>query len=175
MESRVKLFGHPVHPMLIVFPIGLLATAVIFDILYLASRNPDLSTVSFYMITAGAIGGLLAAIFGFIDWLALPNNSRAKNIGLWHGLGNLVIVILFAVSWLLRSNNQDFVPDTLSLILSFAGIGLALITAWIGGELVYRLGVGVDPGAHVNAPNSLTNESARSTETGRQTKRTANR
>lgn len=169
MESRVKLFGHPVHPMLIVFPVGLLATAVIFDILHLATGNPVLAAVSFYMIAAGAVGGLLAAIFGLIDWLALPDNSRAKNIGLWHGIGNVVIVALFAVSWLLRGNNPNFVPDTLALLLSFAGIALALITAWIGGELVYRLGVGVDPGANVNAPNSLMESSTAPT------KRTANR
>jgi uncharacterized membrane protein len=171
MESKTKFFGHPIHPMLIVFPIGLLATAVIFDIIYLAANNPILATVSFYMIAAGGIGGLLAAIFGFIDWLALPNNSRAKNIGLWHGLGNVVIVGLFAVSWLLRGRNANFLPDTLALLLSFAGFALALITAWIGGELVYRLGVGVDPGANVNAPSSLTESSATSTTT----KRTANR
>ena len=165
MESRVKLFGHPVHPMLIVFPLGLLATAVIFDILYLIFGNRLLPTASYYMIAAGILGGLLAAIFGFIDWLALPNASRAKNIGLWHGIGNVVIVGLFAVSWLLRGNNVDFIPDGLALILSFAGTALALITAWIGGELVYRLGVGVDPGANVNAPNSITEESATSTRT----------
>jgi uncharacterized membrane protein len=170
MESRVKLFGHPVHPMLIVFPLGLLATAVIFDILYLIFNNRLLPTASYYMIAAGVLGGLLAAIFGFIDWLALPSGSRAKNIGLWHGIGNVVIVSLFAVSWLLRGNNVDFVPGGLALILSFAGTVLALITAWIGGELVYRLGVGVDPGANVNAPNSITEPSASAT-----TKRTANR
>jgi uncharacterized membrane protein len=171
MESRVKLFGHPVHPMLIVFPLGLLATAVVFDILYLIFNNRLLPTASYYMIAAGVLGGLLAAIFGFIDWLALPSNSRAKNIGLWHGLGNVVIVGLFAVSWFLRGANVDFVPDGLAMILSFAGTALALVTAWIGGELVYRLGVGVDPGANVNAPNSITEQSATST----RTKRTADR
>ena len=159
MESKVKLFGHPVHPMLIVFPLGLFATAVIFDVLYLTAANPVFPTVSFYLITAGVIGGLLAAIFGFIDWLALPRNSRARFIGGWHGIGNFVIVVLFAISWLLRLNNPNFVPDSLALILSFAGVGLALITGWIGGELVYRLGVGVDPGANVNAPSSLTDKS----------------
>jgi uncharacterized membrane protein len=171
MESRVKLFGHPVHPMLIVFPLGLLATAVIFDIFYLSSGNMLLPTASYYMIAAGVLGGLLAAIFGFIDWLALPNGSRAKNIGLWHGLGNVLIVGLFAVSWLLRRNNVDFVPDSLALTLAFAGTALALVTAWIGGELVYRLGVGVDPGANVNAPNSLSAKPAAAT----QSKRTVNR
>ncbi len=170
MESRVKLFGHPVHPMLIVFPLGLLATAVIFDILYLIFGNRLLPTASYYMIAAGILGGLLAAIFGLIDWLALPNNSRAKNIGLWHGLGNVVIVGLFAVSWFLRGNNVDFVPDSMAMILSFAGMALALITGWIGGELVYRLGVGVDPGANVNAPSSIAEGSAVSNRS-----RTANR
>ncbi len=171
MESRVKIFGHPVHPMLIVFPAGLFTAAVIFDILYLILRNPVLSTVSFYMIATGIIGGLLAAIFGFIDWLGLPRDSRAKHIGIWHGLGNFVIVLLFAGSWFIRSNNANFVPSTLALILSFVGIGMALITLWIGGELVYRLGVGVDRGANVYAPNSLTESSASSTGT----KRTVNR
>lgn len=173
MESRVKLFGHPVHPMLIVFPLGLLATAVIFDILYLIFGNRSLVAASFYMIAAGVLGGLLAAIFGFIDWLSLPNGSRAKNIGLWHGLGNVVITLLFAGSWFLRSNNVEFIPGDLALLLSFAGTALALITAWIGGELVYRLGVGVDAGAHVNAPNSLTESSASATST--HSKRTADR
>ena len=171
MESRVKLFGHPVHPMLIVYPLGLLSMAVIFDILYLIFGNRLLPTASYYMIAAGVLGGLLAAIFGFIDWLALPNNTRAKNIGLWHGLGNVLIVTLFAVSWFLRGSNVDFVPDGFAMILSFAGTALALVTGWIGGELVYRLGVGVDPGANVNAPNSITGESATST----QTTRTVNR
>jgi uncharacterized membrane protein len=170
MESKTKVLGHPVHPMLVVFPVGLLATAVIFDIIHLVTRNPILATVSFYMIAAGAAGGLLAAIFGFIDWLALPT-SRAKTIGGWHGIGNVVVVVLFAVSWLLRGNNANFVPGGLALLLSFAGIALALVTAWIGGELVYRLGVGVDPGANVNAPSSLTEGSASATGT----KRTVNR
>jgi len=160
MESRVKLFGHPIHPMLIVFPAGLFTAAVIFDVLYLLLDNPILTTVSFYMIATGVVGGLLAAIFGFIDWLGLPNNSRAKQIGGWHGLGNFVIVVLFGVSWLLRSGNVNFVPNGFAMVLSFAGIILALVTLWIGGELVYRLGVGVDPGANVNAPSSLTDQPA---------------
>ena len=155
MESKVKLFGHPIHPMLTVFPLGLFASAAVFDILHLTSGNPVFPTVSFYMIATGVSGGLLAAVFGFIDWLALPNNSRAKNIGLWHGLGNFVIVTMFAISWLIRRGAPDFVPNSLASILSFAAVAMALITWWIGGELVYRLGVAVDPGANLNAPSSL--------------------
>ncbi len=159
MESRVKIFGHPVHPMLIVFPAGSFIAAVIFDILYLIFKNSLFPAVSFYIIALGVLGGLLAAVFGFIDWSALPGSSRAKHIGLWHGLGNFTIVVLFAVSWLLRRGNANFVPGSFALILSFAGILIALVTLWIGGELVYRLGVAVDPGANVNAPSSLSQSS----------------
>jgi uncharacterized membrane protein len=160
MESRAKLFGHPIHPMLIVFPLGLLATGVIFDILFLAADNTNFSIASFWMITAGIFGGLLAAVFGLIDWLAIPNGTRAKSVGLWHGAGNVVIVVLFAISWLLRRDAPDYTPSTLAFILELAGSGLAVITGWLGGELVYRLRVGVDHGANLDAPNSLSGEPA---------------
>jgi len=162
MESRVKLFGHPIHPMLIVFPLGLLATGVIFDVLYLFTGNADFTTASFWMITAGILGGLLAAIFGFVDWLAIPGGTRAKAIGLWHGIGNFVIVVLFAISWLLRRNLPGYAPNGLPFILELAGTVLALITGWLGGELVYRLRVAVDEGAHLDAPSSLSGKPAAS-------------
>lgn len=87
MESRIKVLGHPVHPMLIVFPLGLLATAVIFDVLNLATSKADLATFSFWAVAAGLVGGLLAAMFGLIDWLAIPKGTRAKRIGAFHGGG----------------------------------------------------------------------------------------
>lgn len=160
MESGVKIFGHPVHPMLVVFPLGLLSTAVIFDVIYLIWGTRAMPTASFYMIAAGVIGGLTAALFGFMDWLGLPKGSRARSIGAWHAIGNVTIVTLFAISWFLRLPAGDHVPGTLALVLSFAGAGLALITAWLGGEMVYRLHVGVDQGAQVNAPSSLSGEPA---------------
>jgi uncharacterized membrane protein len=115
--------------------------------------------VSFWMITAGLIGGLASAIFGLIDWLAIPSNTRAKSIGMWHGLGNLVVVMLFAVSWALRRPNP-IDPGALPVLLSLAGVGLAVVTGWLGGELVERLGVGVDTGANLNAPSSLSGRPA---------------
>lgn len=163
MNSRVKLLGHPLHPMLVVYPLGLLSTAVIFDLLFMGNNNPTFSVVSYWMITAGLIGGLLAAVVGFMEWLAVPSESRAKSVGLWHGLGNLVITLLFAGSWWLRTGVEDNVPGTIAFILSLLGFGLALLTGWLGGELVYRLGVGVDHGANVNAPNSLSEKEASTT------------
>ena len=155
MESRVKLFGHPVHPMLIVFPLGLLSTAVIFDVLYLVTGNEDLATVSFWAIAAGIVGGLAAAVFGLLDWLAIPRETRAKRIGMTHGIGNVVIVVLFAISWLLRLGDPAFQPNLLPFLLGLVGAGLALFTAWLGGELVYRLRVAVDDDANLNASSSL--------------------
>ena len=160
MNSRVKLLGHPLHPMLIVYPLGLLSTAVIFDILFKFINNTAFPVASYWMITAGLIGGLLAAVIGFMEWLSVPNDSRAKSIGLYHGLGNLVIVLLFAGSWWLRTNAQDHMPSTAAFVLSLLGFLLALVTGWLGGELVYRLGIGVDHGANVNAPNSLAERDA---------------
>src|SRR3954463_4276838 len=99
MESRVKLMGHPVHPMLIVLPLGLLSLGVVFDIVYLVTNDATFAEVAFWDIAAGIVGGLLAAVFGLIDWLAIPKDTRAKRLGLWHGGGNVVIVILFLVSF----------------------------------------------------------------------------
>jgi uncharacterized membrane protein len=144
--------------MLIVFPLGLLATAVIFDIITLSTSDGKWSTMAWYMIAAGIIGGLLAAVFGLIDWLGIPSNTRAKAIGLWHGGLNVVVVLLFALSWVLRRSDPAS-PNGLALTLSFAAVVIALIAGWFGGELVDRLGVGVDEGANLNAPSSLSGSS----------------
>lgn len=164
MESKAKALGHPIHQMLIPFPFGLLATAVIFDIIYLIWGNPTMAVVSYWMIIAGIIGGLVAAPFGLIDYLAIPHGTRAKSVGLVHGLGNVVVLLLFALSWWLRYGAEHaavpYAPSTLALILSFIGFALAGATGWLGGELVDRLSVGVDDGAHLDAPNSLSGRPA---------------
>jgi uncharacterized membrane protein len=159
MESKVKFVRHPLHPMLIVFPLGLLATAVAFDIVALASGNNQWFNISFLIMGAGILCGILAALPGLADWLAIPKKTRAKAIGLWHGGGNVVVLMLFAISWFIRHGRAE-VPNTGALVLSFFALALSLVTAWLGGELVDRLGVGVDSGAHLNAPSSLSGRPA---------------
>jgi uncharacterized membrane protein len=155
MESRAKFLGHPVHQMLVVFPLGLLATAVVFDIVYLLSELPVMAAVAYWMMAAGLVGALAAAPFGLVDWLAIAPGTRAKKIGKLHGIGNGIVSVLFIGSWLLRGANEGYAPGGLGYLLSFAGAGLALVTAWLGGELVSRLGVGVSDRAGLDAPSSL--------------------
>ena len=152
MESSAKAAGHPIHQQLVVFPLGLLATAVVFDVLQLITGNEDFSTASYYMIAAGVLSGLLAAVFGALDYWPVPAGTRARRIGALHGIGNVVVVVLFAVSWFLRGDEPGYVPTTLAFLLALVGALLATGTGWLGGELVDRLGVGVDDDAGLDAP-----------------------
>jgi len=154
MEARAKLFGHPIHQMLIAFPLGVLGMSLFFDLIALGTNRPALLQASYYMIAAGIISGLLAAVFGLIDFLGITAGTRAKRIGLLHGCGNVVVVALFTVSWWLRRPAPS-APGTLPVVISAVAVGIALVTGWLGGELVDRLGVGVDDGANLNAPSSL--------------------
>jgi uncharacterized membrane protein len=117
--------------------------------------NDSFTTVAYWCIAAGIIGGLLAAVFALIDWLNIPSDTRAKAVGMWHGIGNVVVVALFALSWWLRYGDPAHAPSATAFILALVGIGIGAVTGWLGGELVDRLGVGVDPGAHLDAPSSL--------------------
>jgi uncharacterized membrane protein len=154
MESRAKVLGHAAHPILIVFPLGLLATAVVFDLIFLVTDNSRWTEMAFILIGAGVIGGAAAAIPGWIDWFAIPAGTRARRVGLLHGIGNVLMLGLFLLSWLLR-RAQAAAPPTEAIVAALAGVGLAGFTGWLGGELVHRLGVGVDDGAHLDAPSSL--------------------
>ncbi len=160
MESRAKLFGHPIHQQLIVFPLGLLITSVVFDVIYLVTDNSLWAVVAFWMIVAGVAGGLAAAPFGIWDWIGIPNGTRAKRIGLLHGVGNVIVILLFAASLMLRKDNTA-APDGFALLLSAVGVAIGAVTGWLGGELVTRLGIGVDSGANAEAPSSLSERPAR--------------
>ena len=160
MESRgAKLFGHRIHPMLIPFPLGLLPTSVLFDVVYLLTDNGKWSEIAFWMIATGVLGGLAAIVFGAIDFSRVPDGTRAHSTGVVHALLSVSMVVLFAVSWLLRVGASGE-PGAIAIILSLLGASLAVVTGWFGGELVERLGVGVADGAHLNAPNSLSKHQA---------------
>src|ERR687886_975143 len=105
MESKFKVFGHPLHPQMINFPLGLLTWAWVSDLLYRVTRKPVFATVAYWNIVGGVIGGLAAAPVGFWDWWHIPQNTRAKRIGLLHGGGNVIVVSFFLVSLLRRESS----------------------------------------------------------------------
>ena len=154
MDARAKLLGHPIHQMLIVFPLGLLATSFFFDLGARFAGIDQLAIASYWMLITGVAAGLLAALFGLIDFLAIPSGTRAKRIGLLHGAGNVVVTAIFFASWFVRRPTPAS-PPTTAIVLSAVAVAIALVTAWLGGELVDRLSVGVDEGAHLDAPSSL--------------------
>jgi uncharacterized membrane protein len=159
VESKTKILGHPAHQMVVAFPIGLLATAALFDAVYVAGGGSMWAAVAFYMIGAGVVGGMVAAVFGLIDYLAIPSGTRAKRVGRVHGLSSVAGITLFAISWLLRMGAPDS-PRVIALTFSFSAAAFLGLAGWLGGELLNRMGVGIDDGAHLNAPSSLSNTTA---------------
>jgi len=154
MQARARLLGHPVHQSLVAFPLGGLGAGILFDIVGLVSGGGRWHDVAYWVMLFGIITGLIDAVFGLIDWLAIPAGTRAKRVGAWHGGGNVLVVVLFALSLLLRWPNIEE-PSAFAILLAFLGFGLAGITGWLGGELVGRLGVGVHQDAHFDESSSL--------------------
>jgi uncharacterized membrane protein len=103
-----------------------------------------------------------AAVTGTVDGVALPGNTRAKDVAIKHGLGNAGVMALFGLAWWLRRDDPE-AASPVALALELAGLGGAAVTGWLGGELVDRLGVGVHTGAHLNAPSSLSGRPATDT------------
>lgn len=153
MNRSVRWLGHPVHQMLVVLPAGLLLTTFLADLWYLLQPGMSVARLSHSLLPLGLAAGALAAPFGFLDWRRLPNPSRARRVGALHGLANGTALLLFLVSWLMRTDGAP--PPWPALLTSVAGGSLMVLAAWLGGELVTRLGVGVYDDAHVDAPSSL--------------------
>ena len=161
MESRIKLFGHAAHPALVMFPLGALAMVVVFDLVRYFTGNPFWSELAFWLIPAGVLAALIAAPLGAIDWFSIPSGTRASMIGFVHGVTMVAVVALFALSGWMRWADPT-TPTGGAVACSFVGGGLALVGGWLGGELVERLGIGVDEGAHADAPNSLKSRTVKS-------------
>jgi uncharacterized membrane protein len=138
MKARARLLGHPLHRVLIVFPLGLLATSFFFDLAWLARGREQLALVAWWLIFAGVVGGFAAAIFGLVDWLAIPQGTRARRVGALHGGGMGIVALLYAASWLLR-RDAPANPEAVAILLSGLGVLLTVITGWLGGELANRM------------------------------------
>lgn len=133
--------------MLVVFPLGLLLTGVVFDIASLMTGGPTPRLVAFYLIAAGIVGALPAAVPGFIDYLTL--RGEAARVATWHLVLNLAVVAIFLTSLLLRTRwGEAWVPvgSRLPQALSIVGALVLIASGWLGGHLVYVHRVGVEEG-----------------------------
>ena|SRR5687767_2222252 len=145
MQSKASIGGHPIHPMLIPFPLALWATSFGVDILFYFLRHPTLLVIAKFMLAAGCLAAVAAAIFGIIDWLAIKN-GEVKRVANWHARLNVAALVVFAISLFLRMGQySDLVGRRLTIpfLLSLVGVILITISGWLGGELVYRYGVGL--------------------------------
>ncbi len=141
MRTPASIAGHPIHTMLIVFPVGLLIFSLVCDLISLKSADPATwAVVALYTMVGGIIGALVAAVPGLIDLLSLAD-PRIKRIALTHMTINLIAVALFAVNVWLRLNGSS--NAGIPLVLSIAAIGLLAVSGWLGGEMVHVHGVGV--------------------------------
>jgi uncharacterized membrane protein len=145
MISKASIGGHPIHPMLIAFPIGLWTTSFAVDIFYYFVRHSTLIVISKFLIAAGCIGAIAAAIPGIIDWWALRDPVVVK-VANWHARLNIAALVVFAISLYLRMQRHGYLVGhqlTIPFLISFVGILLIAVSGWLGGELAYRHGVGV--------------------------------
>ena len=144
MRTKASIAGHPIHPMLIPFPLALWATSFVVDVLFYFLRHPTLLVIAKFMLAAGCIAAVVAAIFGIIDWLAIKN-GEVKRVANWHARLNVAALVVFAISLFLRMANYSHLVGrrlTIPFLLSFVGVILITISGWLGGELVFRYGIG---------------------------------
>jgi uncharacterized membrane protein len=146
---RLKDNSHPIHPMLIPFPIGLWVFSLIADLIYLWRGNPAWRDwIAFYALLAGIIGAVAAAAFGMIDWLALKDRAVKRTANRHAGL-KVIALLIFAACFYLRTTSGARMMSgsyTVPLVLSVVWRHLALdISGYLGGELVFKHGVGVNP------------------------------
>lgn len=147
MRSKMAVAGHPIHPMLVTLPIGLFVWTLVADVVYLLTTNMMWYDVAFWSGIGGVVGGVIAAIAGFGDYLSLPFRGKARVAANAHMLLNLAIVALFFAAVLLMINRAALAGDPLWIVVTLhsVGVGLLLVSGWLGGELVYRFHAGVVP------------------------------
>jgi len=144
VPSTAAIAGHPIHPVLVTFPIAFLVGGLASDLAYWQTDDTFWARASLWLIATGVVTGLFAAIFGFIDFVTIRRARSA--VGWIHFLGNLTAVLLSAVSVLLRLGSVEGAVMPWGLGLSALVALILLVTGWLGGELTFRYKIGVAEG-----------------------------
>jgi uncharacterized membrane protein len=148
MSNSMSVAKHPIHPMLVVFPIGLWIFSFVSDLIFVLGGPERWNDVAFYTMAGGLIGALVAAVPGLFDMFSI-SDPKAGKIAWNHMILNLVAVALFAVDLYLRTRSAPGAP--LPIFLSVVGVVVLGISGWLGGEMVYVHGVGVEQPARSGA------------------------
>lgn len=140
-----KPIHHPLHPMLVHFPIGLFVLSFVMDIAsYFGNGSVNLVRGSFYMMAAGEAMGLVAAIPGLVDWLDIREDHRSRKIGVWHMGLNVLMLLIYGGNLALRWSRLDEPRCNLYLfIASIVALGILCVSGYLGGMMVYDDGIGV--------------------------------
>ena len=145
MQSPASIAGHPIHPMLIPFPIALWVFSLVSDLIYLWGDNPAWGWIAFYTLAGGILGAILAALFGIIDYFSI-RDKKVSRIAAWHARFNVLALLLFAASFYFRTTAGATIIGgsmTIPLALSITGVLCIIVSGWLGGELVFKHGVAV--------------------------------
>jgi uncharacterized membrane protein len=148
MRTPARVAGHPIHPMLVAFPIGLWVFSFVCDLIFLAARTPAWNTAAYFALCGGIVGAVSAAVPGLVDGLFLRKSPIFRTV-LTHMALNLLALMMFVMSFLSRSIEAPF---SWSLTLSAIGLVSLAIGGWFGGELVFVHGLGVEPPAEHRHP-----------------------
>lgn len=142
-RSTAKIGRHPIHPMLVPFPIVCFVGAFVTDLVFLNNGNAGWAEASRWLLGIGLVMAALAAVAGLTDFMG---DDRVRRLGdaVKHMLANVTAVVLEVVNLVLRFNNDDAV-GSIGVYLSGIVVVILLYSGWLGGELVYRHRVGVEP------------------------------
>ena len=140
MNTPASIAGHPIHPMLVPIAIGGFILSFAFDVCCMVTGNANLwATLAYYTMLGGIAGALVAALPGLVDLLSL--SGPIKKTALTHMGINLTVVALYIVNaWMRHGNTND---TKVPMILSLVGLGMLVVSGWLGGKMVYEGKVGV--------------------------------
>lgn len=142
VPSRAAIKGHPLHPAVVVFPIAFLIGAFLTDLAFWRSRGVMWASFSYWLLLTGVVGGTVAAALGAIDFLSI-DRARMHRAGWIHAGGNVLVLMLAVVNWLLRIGDATAHVLPLGLLLSAITSALLALTGYLGGELVFKHMIGV--------------------------------
>lgn len=134
MQGKAVIAGHPVHPMLVAFPIGFFGAVLVSDVISIWAGPTFWSQVAMWLIAFGVIGALLAALFGFIEYFTAPMSAALKKTATLHMILNLIVVAFYVAAFFVRYADE---VSAIGYVLTYIGLALLIVSGWYGGRLVY--------------------------------------